>query len=146
MKAVFDVAPIVSSTITALGPSGRIMDAWYADQFELITSPSILADLRRVLGYAHIHKRHQWSDTQIDAFVQFIAANATVTSGRHHVEVVTKDPTDNKILACAEEGQADYIVTSDERHLLPLGSFRGIPIVRPRQFLEILARRSAETE
>ena len=146
MKAVFDVGPIVSSTITTLGPSGQIMDAWYADQFELVTSPSILADLRRVLGYPHIRKRHQWSDTQIEAFVGFIAANAIVTSGRHHVEVVKDDPTDNKILACAEEGQADYIVTSDERHLLPLGSFRGMPIVRPRQFLEILAKTSAEAE
>jgi hypothetical protein len=146
LKAVLDVGPIISAVIAPPGHSGQILLVWEAGAFELVTSSAILADLRRVLGYPHIRKRHQWSDTQIEAFIGFLAANATLTAGSHQVAAVQADPTDNKILACAEEGQADYIVASDERHLLPLGSFRGIPIVRPRRFLELLAKPSAETE
>jgi uncharacterized protein len=138
MKAVLDVGPIVSSTITTLGPSGRIMDAWYAGHFELVTSLSILTDLKRVLAYPRVSRRHQWTDEQIDLFVQFIAENAIVTPGERQVNVVEKDPEDNKILACAEEGQVDYIVASDKKHVLSLKSYKGIPIVSPRKFMEIL--------
>ena len=35
-------------------------------------------------------------------------------------------------------------LASDGKHLLPLGSYAGIPIVRPRQFLEILAAQPPE--
>jgi predicted nucleic acid-binding protein len=54
---------------------------------------------------------------------------------------VKQDPTDDKLLAYAEEGQADYLVARDEQPLLPIGSYAGIPIVCPRQFLETLAKK-----
>lgn len=129
---------MISAVIVPQGHSGQIFQAWVAERFELVTSSGILEDLRRVLGYEHIRKRHQWTDDQIETFVEFIAINAILTSGNLQVSVVEKDPTDDKILACGEEGQVDYIVASDKKHLLPLGSHAGIPIVTPRQFLEAL--------
>ena len=92
MKAVFDVGPLVSATINPHGHPGQLLTAWRDGKFELVTSPPILADLRRVLAYPHICKRHQWSDTEIDRFVQFLAAAALLTPGRHTVRVVTADP------------------------------------------------------
>jgi putative PIN family toxin of toxin-antitoxin system len=53
------------------------------------------------------------------------------------LKVVAKDADDDKVLECAIVGQATYIVTGDRRHLLPLGSFRGIPIVSPAEFLRV---------
>ena len=50
---------------------------------------------------------------------------------------VTADPTDNKILEAAIAGQVDFIVSGDN-HLLDLGTFREIPIIKPRQFLDHL--------
>jgi len=41
------------------------------------------------------------------------------------------------VLATALAGKADVIVTGDD-DLLVLKRFRGIPIVSPRQFLELL--------
>ncbi len=146
MKAVLDVGPFISATINPHGHPGQILTAWREGKFELVTSHPILADLRRVLADPRIRKRHQWSDEQIDRFVQLLASAALLTPGRHTVHVVTADPTDDKILACAEEGQVDYIVASDVKHVLALGSYAGIPIVRPRQFLDILAAQSPATE
>ena len=137
---------MISATINPHGHPGQLFTAWRAGKFELVTSPPILADLRRVLAYPHIRKRHQWSDEQIDRFVQLLAAAALLTPGHHTVRVITADPTDDKILACAEEGQVDYIVASDVKHVLALGSHAGIPIVRPRQFLDILAAQKSQTE
>ncbi|MBU1198966.1 MAG: putative toxin-antitoxin system toxin component, PIN family [Nanoarchaeota archaeon] len=43
------------------------------------------------------------------------------------------DPDDNKIIECALEGKADYIITQD-KHLLDL-KFDKIKILTPREFL-----------
>jgi len=48
--------------------------------------------------------------------------------------VVEDDPSDNKILECALEAEADYIVSGD-RHLLDLREYRGIKILSSGEFL-----------
>jgi putative PIN family toxin of toxin-antitoxin system len=138
MKAVLDVGQFVSATIQNRGHPAQIMDAWRANAFELVTSDAILDDLRRVLFYPRIRKRHNFSEEQIALFVDSISLAATRTPGLLAVQVVRDDPADDKILACAREGQVDYVVASDE-HLTKLGSYAGIPIVTPRKFLDILA-------
>jgi predicted nucleic acid-binding protein len=46
------------------------------------------------------------------------------------------------VIACALRARADYIVTRD-KDLLSLGGQRGIRIVTPRQFLDLLERPDA---
>ena len=46
-----------------------------------------------------------------------------------------RDKKDNKIIECAFDGKADYIVTGDP-DLLILKEFRGIKIITAREFLE----------
>ena len=49
------------------------------------------------------------------------------------------DHADNRILACAVQASANYLVTGDRRHLLPLEEHRGTRIVNAPQFLTTLA-------
>ena len=49
--------------------------------------------------------------------------------------VIKKDPTDDRILEAALAGNAQYIVSGD-KHLLDLGTWRRIEILRPAEFLE----------
>jgi len=55
------------------------------------------------------------------------------------LKAVLADPDDDKVLECAEVGGASHIVTGDRRHLLPIGSHKGIPIVTAADFLKIAA-------
>jgi predicted nucleic acid-binding protein len=50
---------------------------------------------------------------------------------------VAIDPDDNKVVECALEARADYIVTGNIRHFP--SRFQDIRIVLPRQFLTLLA-------
>ena len=45
------------------------------------------------------------------------------------------DPDDNRIIECAVEAASDFIVTADN-HLLRLGTYEGIPIITPGEFLK----------
>ncbi len=60
-----------------------------------------------------------------------------MTEYLYMVSKVRKDPEDNKFIACAVEGDADYIVSGDE-HLLDLKHYKSIQIVDARAFLKIL--------
>lgn len=42
------------------------------------------------------------------------------------------------LLAAAQEGNADYLVSLDAKHLLPLKHHRGTQIVSPDLFLKVL--------
>jgi putative PIN family toxin of toxin-antitoxin system len=55
------------------------------------------------------------------------------------LKAVPADPDDDKVLECAANAGATHIVTGDRRHLLPLGSFQGIPIVTAADFLKLAA-------
>ena len=55
------------------------------------------------------------------------------------LKAVLADPDDDKVLECAEVAGATHIVTGDRRHLLPIGSFKGIPIVTAADFLAVAA-------
>jgi len=54
-----------------------------------------------------------------------------------NVGEVSRDPDDNKFLACAIAAKVDMIVSNDE-HLLELKSFQGIPIYTSSQALKVL--------
>ena len=62
-----------------------------------------------------------------------------MTEDQYFVSIVKKDPEDNKFIACALEGEADYIVSGDE-HLLSLKHFKGIQIVDVRSFMKALEK------
>lgn len=50
------------------------------------------------------------------------------------LKIVTADPDDDKIVECAVAGKADFIVSGD-KHLLDLGTYDEIPIIRAGAFL-----------
>ncbi len=54
---------------------------------------------------------------------------------RKRVHRIKKDATDNHILACALEAKADFLVTGDKKHILPLKKIGATRIVSPAEFL-----------
>ena len=50
-----------------------------------------------------------------------------------------RDPDDDKFLALGLGSGADFIISGDV-HLLEMNPWRGIPILRPQQFLDLHAK------
>ena len=55
------------------------------------------------------------------------------------LQVIVADPDDDQVLECAVVGHATHIVSGDKKHLLPLGTYQGIRIVSPAEFLQLVA-------
>lgn len=118
--------------VSGLGWSGaptRILDAASDGLLVLVTSPPLLTELRRVLTYPKLAKVIEGAQHLVD----LIEASSIVVQPTRMLAVVG-DETDNRVLEAAVRGAADYIVSGDD-DLLALGSFQGIPVLPPAEFL-----------
>jgi len=71
-----------------------------------------------------------------------LRASATILEPRRRPSVIPSNEADNRILECAIDATADYLVTGDRRHLLPLREHLGTKIVNSVQVLSILEKES----
>lgn len=123
--------------ISAYGFGGRpaeVLRAAITGEYALLTSPAVLAEvadkLYTVLGF---------DDEHVRAAIMQLSRIAEVVRPEARLTVVSDDP-DNRILECATEGAADVTVSGDH-HLLDLGAYHGIRIIRPADMLTMLAER-----
>ena len=100
--------------------------------FVLLTSADILLELGRVLRYPRIASRHALTEADIQTFDSTLKTIAVTVPGLYVVKRIESDADDDKSLACALEGDADYIVSEDP-HLRDLKSYQGIAIISLEQ-------------
>jgi predicted nucleic acid-binding protein len=120
--------------------SARVVQAYNEGKYRLAFSDATLAELLDVMTIPSLRAHHGWSDDRVLQFIDTFLGGATLSQEQPIVPVhLTRDVTDTKFLALAAATDADYLVTNDRRHLLPLGRFRRTRIVTPAQFLKALA-------
>lgn len=139
VRVVLDANVLVSAILTPRGETANVLRAWRDEQFQLVVSTAILAEIGRVLLYPKLKKRHGWNGAIVQQFLDDLSAVSITTPGELHVTVVAEDPSDNRYVECAVEGDADVIVSGDH-HLRDVGSYRGIPILSVKEFLALLGK------
>jgi len=132
IKVVADTNVLFSAMFWK-GNEARILKLAEEGKIKLLTSPALLDELRIVL----MHKELGLDEGTVEENVQYILSIAELVSPKRMVKVIHEDPSDNRILECALEGRTKYIVSGD-KHLLQIRKFRGIRIVRAKEFLDIL--------
>ena len=98
-------------------------------KIELAISDAILDEFSRIL-----HDKLEWSDDRLNSMRAEVATFTKRVSSTETLDVVKADPDDNRILECAVAAGSDVIVTGDA-HLLHLGGYRGIKIMKVADFL-----------
>ncbi len=102
------------------------VDGW----IELYTSPSLLDELRGVL-----RSKFGWSSRRLQQLEGVLLRFCRLVRPAAEIQVAA-DPDDDRVLECALEASAVFIITGD-RHLLRIGNFHGIEIVTPGRFLKL---------
>lgn len=142
---MIDTNVFISAAIKANTPPERAVEGWRAQRFELVTSRPLLDELEQVMERPRIRQLTGYTPEREQELLASLNRLAIVVSPDESLAVVSDDPSDDRVLEAAVAGEADYVVSGD-RHLLELGSFRGIGIVTPARFLEILAEMEPPTE
>jgi len=130
MRLVVDTNVLVSILIRP----GKALSAFtdYLDQHaEFLYSTETLTELVDVLCRRKFSK--YTTVEEVSAFVHWVASTGELVP----VEAAatgSRDPKDNKFLALAVAGRADYLVSGD-KDLLVLGQIGTVPIVTPVAFL-----------
>ena len=137
-RVVLDTNVVVSAYLVPTGKPAAIISLARQGKVDICLSQEILGEIRRTLLRPKLQRIHKAGPEEIDRFLHAFAEVAILVPGTMEVEPVEYDPDDTKILACAVESQAEFVVSGDH-HLTDLGSFRGIPIVNPDAFLTIMA-------
>ena len=99
----------------------------------MVLSDLILTEVLRTLLY-----KLSWSRSGAIEALEELKDAAVIVDPPPSASAVPGDHVDNRILDCAAFGRADYLVTGDRKHLLPLGEHEGVKILRAPDFLAIL--------
>ena len=135
-RVVLDTNVLISGFLNPQGPPGSLLKALKEGRFTLVTSPEINEEVLEVANRPKLRDKYGLGNSLFDMAV-ILWKLAEVVTDLPSVKIVS-DPDDDKFLSAALGGQADYLVTGDTRHLLVLKEWRGIQIVNPARFLEIL--------
>lgn len=137
IRVVLDANIYVTALLKPDSNPARIIDLVRKGVLTLLISKPIVEELQRVLSYPKVQQIHGRGAKGIRQFLRRLQEIAVTTPATLFIQAVPNDTTDDKYLACAVEGRADYIVSGD-RHLQELTSFEGIPVVDPARFLMLV--------
>jgi putative PIN family toxin of toxin-antitoxin system len=125
---------VLYAALTAKGFCEEVVDEGVGE-CDMVWSGPLKQELESLL--THRHKIGPATRFALEAYVKLCEFVEPEPLDKR----VCRDKDDDVVLATALAGKADVIVTGDE-DLLVLKKFRGIEILSPRQFLEVLDRTS----
>jgi putative PIN family toxin of toxin-antitoxin system len=140
MRVVIDSSVVVAALATPNPESASrvVLAAVAAGVVNLVITDDLEAEYRRAVEYPRVRRYAAKVDRQ--GFVDAIVATAERVDAGSAAGAVPADPGDDKIVAAALAGRADFLVSLD-RHLLALAGPPGIHVVRPGDLLGVLRAR-----
>ncbi len=134
LRVVCDTNVYIAAALRG-GQAEAIIQLGVTGAISLLVSPAILAELD-----SKPRAKFGWTPEQAGYFVQTVRSLAEMVEPQHELRVVEDDPDDNRILECAQAGDAALIVTYD-RHLLKLRRYGMTGVIHPQDLLHFGLRK-----
>jgi len=135
MKIVADTNILISALGWIDGNEYKLIRKCMLGEATLVISLDLLKEFIAVAS----RPKFGFSRGEIDEFVEALLAVCVLVQPEEKVDVVKEDSADNRVLECALEALANYIVTGD-KHLLDLKLYRGVKILRTWEALDLLKK------
>lgn len=134
-RVVIDPNVLVSGAISSGGASTEVIDLIDAALIVPIVSPALLAELSEVLGRERFRRYLDLESAM--AYVAELERLGEALDDPADVPRVTRDPTDDYLIALARAAEVDTIVSGD----LDLASLElpDLAVLSPRGLLEAVA-------
>ena len=132
LKVALDTNVLVSATLFGGNPK-KILDLAGEGKIKILISEKILEEFREVL-----QEKFDFSLSMAELAASGIREISSLITPTQRLTVIKEKEADNRVLECAVEGRAQYIVSGDTKHLQPLKEYQEIKILRPAQFLKAI--------
>lgn len=133
ISLVTDTNILVSATI-AKGKEFELLELAKTGKVRLVLSLEILKEFMEVLS----RPKFDYPKILIEQISKHLLNISYLVFPNTKLEIIKRDPDDNKILECAIDGKTDYIISGDN-HLLELKEFRGIKIIKTKEILRLIS-------
>jgi putative PIN family toxin of toxin-antitoxin system len=116
--------------------SALIQEYWIQKKIQVVTASELLVELQEVLQRKHIQSVVHAAEAEI--LVAALLRQAEILPDLTDIPIYSRDRKDDRFVAYALFGRADYLVTLDE-DLLVLNQIGEVRILTPRQLVTELA-------
>lgn len=135
IKIVLDTNVIVSGLNFPKSNPAKMLTLVASGEIVNFTSQHIIEETKRILTDSF-----SWTIGKVEEAESWRETFSKSLNPKIRLAVI-KDDSDNRILECAVEGNADYIVSGDH-HLTDLNTYQEVKIIKPFDFLEIYNQHS----
>ena len=122
---------IIISSVFWRGNLYEVVRRGILGEYQLVISAEILDEV-----VDKLKNKFQFPEESMQELMDILMTYCHIVDVTSKFDVV-RDKKDNKIVECAFDGKVDYIVTGDP-DLLVLKDFRGIKVVKAKEFLEMI--------
>ena len=131
-QAVYDTNVIVSAILKAGSIPASLVSLALQGTVQLYLSSALLAEYTEVLK----RPAFGFNPKTVNTFLAELKNAAIMVDPAMRVTSALDEP-DNRILECALEAKAQYVITGNNKHF-PFSQFKGIKILTPREFITFL--------
>jgi putative PIN family toxin of toxin-antitoxin system len=136
-RLVIDTNVVVSALLWG-GKPLELLALAEQGEARLYASPPLLAELKKTIGKPKLARVLAASGRSAEEHVADYRRLVTLMRRALPAGAWSRDPDDDRVVACALAAGADFLVTGDD-DLLTLGTIEGVRIVTPAALFDILA-------
>ena len=133
IRAVLDTNIIISSVFWKGNPH-EVVRRGILGEYQLVASAELLDEVADKLRV-----KFKFPEESIQELVDILLTHCQIVEPTSKFDVV-RDKSDNKVIECAFDGKANYVVTGDP-DLLDLKEFKSTKIITAKEFLEKIKQR-----
>jgi uncharacterized protein len=130
MNVILDTNVFISGIFWS-GPPYKILKAWQHHKLVLIVSQDIIDEYDRVSKA--ISK--QYPNIDLSPFIELLTINSKMYVPSKLNGPISRDPDDDKFIACAFAAKVKYIISGDQ-DLLTISDYQGIDVIKPGSFVK----------
>lgn len=134
-RLVLDINIFVSALLLPHSLPAELVRLWIAGQVIVLSADAQIDEIARVTRYPKVRERLR--PATAGRLINPLRGRASLLTNLPQVDV-SPDPYDNYLLAMADIGRADMLVTGDKRDLLALTQYASAAIVSVRTALDRL--------
>lgn len=133
MKVILDTNIYLSALIFPESKPALILHLAKRKEFSVFCSSFIISEIRR-----NLRLKFDLDDNVAEKIIDDILKYVKIITPQAKINLITAKHNDNLILDCAVAAGADFLVTGDKKHILPIKKIGKTEIISAANFIEKL--------